>query len=133
MDQLTRSNEKEPLRSPNVLADSNTFGTDEIRQIQMLMVLLSCLPQNGKVREACELALALPHEPCSSRISPLRDISFHGLKTWLESLWVQKELSPAEQKLVDWQRSGENMSAAVLELKEAEQKIGMKFGIHRIL
>lgn len=129
MDQLTRPDEKGPLRSPQALADNNMFGADEIRQIQVLMVLLSCLPPDGKVREVLELALALPHKPCLSRMSPPRDTSFHGLKTWLESLWIREGLSPDEQKLVDWQRSGENIIAAVKELKEAEQKIGLKFSV----
>jgi len=133
MDQFIRSDEKGSLRSSNALADTNAFGADEIRQMQMLMVLLSCLPSNGKVREALELALALPHEPCLSRINPPMDTSFRGLKTWLESLWVREGLTPDEQELVDWQRSGEHMIAAVQELKEAQQKIGLRLGIQRIL
>lgn len=129
MDQLTHSDEKGAVKSSQALADNNTFGTDEIRQIQMLMVLLSCLPPDGKAREVLDLALALPHKPCLSRLSPPSDISVHGLKTWLESLWPREELSSDEQKLVDWQRSGENILAAVKELKEAEQTIGLKFNV----
>jgi len=133
MDQLTRSNEKGPLKSPNALADPYAFGGDEIRQMQMLMVLLSCLPENGKVREVLELALALPHEPCQSRIHPPMDTSFRGLKIWLESLWIREGLTPDEQELVNWQRSGEHMIAAVQELKEAQQKIGLRLDIQRIV
>lgn len=132
MDPLTPYDEKKPVSAVNALADNHAFGADEIRQVQMLMVLLSCLPSDGKVREVLELALALPHKPCLSQVSPPRDTSFHGLKTWLESLWIREGLTPDEQKLVDWQRSGENMIAAVQELEEVEQKIGLKLGIQRI-
>jgi hypothetical protein len=126
MDQFIRPDEKRSPKNLHALTDNNAFGGDEIRQLQMLMVLFSCLPPKGKVRELLELALALPDAPCLSRISPLRDTSFHGLKTWLESLWVQEGLTPDEQKLVAWQRSGEQMIAAVQELKEVEQQLGLK-------
>lgn len=132
MSQLTQPDEKGQLRTKNAIADNSEFGVDEIRQVQMLMILFSCLPPDGKLCEVLEKALALPHKPCLSRISPPTDMSFHGLKTWLESCWVQEGLTPDEQKLVDWQRSGESMVAAVQELKEAEQKIGMKLGIQRM-
>lgn len=111
------------------LANSNAFDTDEIRQIQMLMVLFSCLPSNGKLREVLEYALALPHESWLSRITPVSDTSFDGLKAWLESLWVQERLASDEQKLVDWQRSKENITAAVRELKAVEQQIGLRLGV----
>lgn len=132
MDQFSQLDEKEPLKSPHALVDHSEFGGDEIRQLQILMVLFSCLSPDGKVREVLELALALPDAPSVSRLTPLRDTSFHGLKTWLEALWMREGLSPAEQKLVAWQRSGENMIAAVQELKEAEQQLGLKLALQRI-
>jgi hypothetical protein len=132
MDQFAPSDEKKLLSPSNALADNTACGADEIRQVQMLMVLLSCLPSDGKVREVLELALALPHEPCLSRVSPPSDTSIRGLKSWLESLWLRGGLTSDEQKLLDWQRSGENMIAAVQELEEVEQKIGLKLGIQRI-
>jgi hypothetical protein len=110
----------------NELAHGNVVDTDEIRQIQMLMVLFSCLSPKSKLREVFEYALALPHEPSLSHISPVSDTSPGGLKAWLESLWVQGRLTPDEQKLVNWQRSSENMSAAIRELKAIEQMIGLK-------
>jgi hypothetical protein len=132
MDQSAPSDEKKPLSTTSTLANNPAFGADEIRQVQMLMVLLSCLPSDGKVREVLKFALALPHEACLSRVSPPMDTSLRGLKGWLEALWVREGLSRDEQKLVDWQRSGENMIAAVRELEEVEQKIGLKLGIQRI-
>jgi hypothetical protein len=131
MDQSARSAEKKPLSTTGMVADNPAFGADEIRQVQMLMVLLSCLPSDGKVREVLKLALALPHEPCLSRISPPEDTSSRGLKIWLESLWIREGLTSDEQKLVAWQRSGENMIAAVQELKDVEEKIDLKLGIQR--
>lgn len=131
MDQFAPSGEKKPLSTIHTLADTPAFCADEIRQVQMLMVLLACLPSEGRVREVLKLALALPHEPCLSRVSPAEDASVHGLKSWLEALWVREGLTSAEQQLVDWQRSGENMIAAVQELREVEQKIGLKLGIQR--
>jgi len=131
MDQFAPSGKKKPLSTTHTFADTSAFGADEIRQVQMLMVLLSCLPSEGRVREVLKLALALPHEPCISRVSPPGDASVHGLKSWLESLWVREGLTSDEQKLVDWQRSGEHMIAAVQELKEVEEKIGLKLGIQR--
>lgn len=113
----------------NELAHGKIIGTDEIRQIQMLMVLFSCLPPNSKLREVFEYALALPHVPSLSRVSPVSDTSPEGLKIWLEALWLQGNLTPEEQKLVDWQGSSENMSAAMQELKAVEQMIGLKLAL----
>lgn len=132
MDQSTLPGEKGSLKSANALADNDVFGRDEICQMHMLMVLLSCLPPNGKVCEMIELALTLPHEPCLARVNPLSDTSFPGLKTWLESFWNQEELTPDEQKLIAWQRSNENMTAVVQELKEAEQQIGLKLALQQM-
>lgn len=132
MDQLTRPDEKGSSGDRNALADSDAFSSDEIRPVQMLLVLLSSLPPNGKLHEVLEHALMLPHEPCLARITPVKDTSPHGLKIWLESLWVRGGLTPAEQELVGWQRSGENIIAAVQELKEVERKLGLRFGMQRI-
>jgi len=132
MDQ-SRPHEKKSISSLDVQTIKTAFGGDEIRQIQMLMVLLSCLPPDGKVREVLELALALPHESVLSRLSPPKDTSFDGLKTWLGSLWVREGLTSEEQALVNWQKSIVNIAAAVQELKAAEQKLGLKFDVSRIL
>lgn len=113
------------------MAQNNTTvrNTDEIRQIQMLALLLSCLPENGKLREMFEQALSLSHEAQLSCMTPANDTSFDGLKTWLEMLWIREDLNPEEQKLVKWQNTPENMQAAIQELQAAEQKIGLRFEI----
>src|SRR5215472_16284778 len=97
---LTPSVERKPMMEQNEFGESNTFNTDEIRQIQVLLVLLSCLPPNGKLRKVFERALALPHEPILSRITPASDAHFDDFKAWLEALWGQGALSPAERELV---------------------------------
>ena len=112
--------------NPDEIVASNAYSTDEIRQIQMLMALLSCLPPSGKLREVLEHALALPSETWLSRAATISDTSSHGLRAWLESQWTHGGLTPDEQKLVDWQKSGANIEAAVQELKEVEQRLGLK-------
>ncbi|GCE46088.1 hypothetical protein EI42_01200 [Thermosporothrix hazakensis] len=113
-----------PMSTTNVMYDG-----DEIRQIQMLLVLLSHLPPDSMLREIFEHAMALPHDPWAARVTPVTDTSFYGLKTWLESLWARDGLSADEQRLVDWQRSGKNIEIAVRELKAIQQLTGFKFGI----
>jgi hypothetical protein len=120
------------MMEQNELTDGSANGRDEIRQIQMLMVLFSCLSPDSELREVFEHALALPHEIWLSRVTPISDTSFHGLKTWLESLWIQGGLTPDEQKLVDWQRSKKSVEAAVQELKTIEEKIGLRLSVQRI-
>ena len=115
----------------NELTDGNANGRDEIRQIQMLMVLFSCLSPDSELREVFEHALALPHEHWLSRVTPISDTSFHGLKTWLESLWIQGGLTPDEQKLVNWQGSKKSIEATVQELKATEEKIGLRLSVQR--
>jgi hypothetical protein len=118
------------MMNPDELgASNNAYSTDEIRQIQALMALCSCLPPNGKLCEVLKHALALPRETCLSRATPVSDTSWHGLKAWLESQWAQGGLTPNEQKLVDWQNASENVGAAVRELRDVEQKIGLKLAI----
>jgi len=131
MDQLARPDEKGLLRDKNALVDNDAFTSEEIRPMQMLLVLLSCLPPDGELRGILEHALTLPNEPCLSRITPIQDASPHGLKIWLESLWVQEGLTRDEQRLVDWQRSGENIIAAAQELKEVERKLGLRLSMQR--
>lgn len=121
--------ERRPMMEQTKPTSSNEYGTDEIRQIQIMMTLFSCLRPDSKLREILAHALALPHEPWLDRISPASDPDFTYLKGWLENLWLQEGLNPDEQKLVDWQRSKENIDAVVQELKAIEQKIGLRFGI----
>lgn len=131
MDQ-SRPHEKKPASNLDVQTIKTTYGGDEIRQIQMLMVLLSCLPPDGKVCEVLKLALALPPEPVLSRLTPPKETSFEYLKTWLGSLWACEGLTSEEQELVNWQRSVVNIPAAVQELKAAEQKLGLKLDVLQI-
>jgi hypothetical protein len=124
---LTLFDERRPQMVRDALADSNAYSTHEIRQIQMLMVLFSCLSPDSNLREVFEHALALPHEPWLSRVTPVSDTSFDGLKPWLEALWVREGLTDDEQFLLHWQKSGKNIEAAVQELKAIEERTG--FGL----
>ena len=54
-----------------------TIETAELRRIQYLIVLLSCLPRGGKCREVFELALALDEVPQMARVSPPNDLDTH--------------------------------------------------------
>jgi hypothetical protein len=102
-----------------------TIETAELRRIQYLIVLLSCLPRDGKCREVFELALALDDVPEMARLSPPKDLDSHqGSRLWLESLWAQEDLSPEERGVVWWQSTGENMEAAIQELKAVESRLG---------
>jgi Family of unknown function (DUF5950) len=101
-------------------------GVDTIRQVQELMILAALLPPDGKLREALELALALPEEQVLTRVKPVTDLHPHSAKEWLESIWLQENLSAAEKELVDWQSNSENMGTAMRELRDVEQQTGMK-------
>lgn len=101
-------------------------GVDTIRRLQQLMILCSLLPRDGKLREALELALSLPGESVLSRTRPINDLHPHAAKAWLESIWLDDGLSAKEKELVDWQSNGENMAAALRELRDAEQQTGLR-------
>jgi Family of unknown function (DUF5950) len=98
-----------------------------IRHIQGLLVLLMCLPKDGKLREAFELALNLDEGPILSRISPPSNPnSFFGLKEWLESLWAADGLTAGEKELIEWQNTPENMEIAIQELMDVAAKVNPK-------
>ncbi|MGH3900443.1 MAG: DurN family substrate-assisted peptide maturase [Pseudonocardiaceae bacterium] len=101
-------------------------GGMEIRRIQALMLLASCLSPEGDLGRMLGYALALPGEPWLSRSTPITDTSFTGIKVWLESMWAGADLSPGERKLIDWQNSFKNMEAAVRQLKDIEEKMGTR-------
>lgn len=101
-------------------------GGIEIRRIQALMILASCLSPDSDLGRMLGYALALPGEPWLSRSTPITDTSFAGTKAWLESMWANEDLSLGEQKLIDWQNSFKNMEAAVRELEEIEEKMGTR-------
>jgi hypothetical protein len=108
------------------LARSSPFGSDEIRLMQMLVVLFSCLSPGSTLREILEYALALPNQALLSQITPVSDTSLNGLKTWLEGLWVHQEISPDAQKIVTWQRNIANVWPVVRDLKEIERRLGFQ-------
>ncbi|MFC4560743.1 DurN family substrate-assisted peptide maturase [Nocardiopsis mangrovi] len=101
-------------------------GVDTIRQIQILMVLCSLLPPDGKLREVLELSLALHEEHLLPRVAPVPGLHPHTVKEWLEALWIHGDPSPAVKELVDWQKESDNMSAAIAELKNFEQQTGVQ-------
>lgn len=101
-------------------------GVDAIRQIQMLMIFCSLLPPDGKLREVLSLALSVHEEPVLSRTTPMTDIQPHAAKAWLEAIWLENGLSAEEKELVDWQNDSDNMAAAIRELTNVEQQIGIR-------
>ncbi|MGH3831622.1 MAG: DurN family substrate-assisted peptide maturase [Pseudonocardiaceae bacterium] len=98
----------------------------DVRRIQALMVLISCVSPHGELGRMMGYALALPGERWLSRATPVTNTSFTGIKTWIESMWGSADLSPGERKLVAWQNSLANIAAAVQELKDIEKKLDTK-------
>jgi len=95
-----------------------------IRQIQGLTALLSCLPAGGKAQELFALALASDEGPWLDKIGPPDDPDTdEGMKSWFESLWAQGGLTAEEQKIVDWQKDSDNMTAALAEFQEVSAKL----------
>jgi len=102
----------------------NMEDTILIRQIQGHMVLLSCLPANGKLREVFELALALDEGPILEKAGrPENPDDLDSYTEWLEKLWAVGGVSPDEQRLIDWQKEAYNMNAAIGEWKELIAKL----------
>ncbi len=96
----------------------------EIRRIQGLILLLSCLPNDGKCREVFELALALDHRPTVQRLSsPGTSDGERGHQPWLESVWARANLSADEREIVEWQNRAENMEPAIREFRAIEDKL----------
>jgi hypothetical protein len=101
------------------------LDVDAIRRIQMLMVLCSLLPPDGKLREVLELALALHEEPVLAKVQPITDLHPFATKEWLESLWLSEGLPEEQRELVAWQNNSENMGPALAELKNVEKQLGI--------
>lgn len=96
-----------------------------IRQIQGLAALFSCLPRSGKARQFFSLALDLDEGPALEKIGPPSDpASDQGMREWFESLWAEGGISADEQRLVDWQKDPNNMTAAVAEFRTVAEKLG---------
>jgi hypothetical protein len=95
-----------------------------IRQIQGHMVLLSCMPANGKLREVFELALALDEGPILDKVGrPENPDDWDSYRAWLAKLWAVDDVTPDEQRLIDWQKDSNNMNAAIGEWKELIAKL----------
>ncbi|MFB2980934.1 DurN family substrate-assisted peptide maturase [Microseira sp. BLCC-F43] len=105
---------------------------DEIRQIQMLMLMCLCLPTQGKLRELIEMALASSGERTMNRVTPPEDVSVDGLFDWLTALYNQQDLTEEEKSLMKWQNDRNNMLPAISEIKAIEEKLGFKLGIQKI-
>lgn len=103
--------------------------TDEIRQIQMVMILLLLAPSKGALSELFEKALAASGNQVGARLTPCTGASFDELKAWLESLLAHGGLTPEEQELVTWQNTPEKILAAIRELQEIQDKTNLKFAI----
>ncbi len=102
----------------------------EIKQVQLLMVLLSCLPQDGKLREVLRLALDVPDDEALANVTPCPVVSTDGLRSWLNEVWGG-ELSERMQELVRWQRDGRAMQQAIRELMEVQDQLGFSLSIVR--
>lgn len=108
------------------------IGTDEIRQIQLLAVLLSALPAKGKLRELLDAALvAESHSEATDAVGAVREFSTEGLKRYLEARWVTNaaKLQPAEAKILEWQKDATNVATAVRELVAAEYALGFRLDV----
>src|ERR1700760_2285186 len=105
----------EPGRIPGTVGEDVEPARDvtveraELRCIQYLIVLLSCLPRDGRCREVLELALALDEGPQMARLTaPNNDLRTNeDSLAWLESLWAREDLSPKERAVVWWQNDGQ--------------------------
>jgi hypothetical protein len=99
--------------------------TRELRRLQSLVFLLSCLPPDGKCREIFELALALESKPILDRLTPPRDLrEAHGFQLWLESMLAREGLSLEEEEVIWWQNVTENLEVAIGEIKTIEDRLG---------
>lgn len=100
-------------------------GVDAIRRVQMLMVLCSLLPADGKLREILQLALRVHEEPVLPHVTPMTDLHPHAVKYWLEALWGRDSASIGERELLVWQNISENMGTAIRELQGVEELLGV--------
>ena len=120
----------ESARDDSEIRDDVEIERTELRRIQFLIVLLSCLPRDGKCREVLELALALDEGPQLARLTASNDLGTNdGVRLWLESLWAREDLSPEEREVVWWQNDDRNMDEAIRELKAVEARLGTAWTI----
>ena len=101
-------------------------GVDTIRRIQHLAVVCALMPPDGKLRELRDIALRIHEEPLLARITPITDRHPFETKKWLDALWRREGMSEAEEELVAWQNTSENMNAAIVELRNIEKQLGVR-------
>jgi hypothetical protein len=95
-----------------------------IRQIQGVAVLLSCLPENGKVRELFTLALESPQGVWADRVTTPDDPdSAEGMKAWLETVWAPEGMAAEGRKVAEWQADTANMTAALAEFRAVADRL----------
>jgi hypothetical protein len=105
--------------------------TDEVRQIQALMILMMCMKPMGKLHALFEHVLRNPVGTQLSQAPPISDPSHDGLRTWLESVFAQSKLSVPDQAAIDWQKDSANMAEAIKELEDVETKLGIKLVVQK--
>lgn len=110
---------------PSLHSGAVAIERAELRCLQFLIVLASCLPPEGKCREGLDLALALNATAPLSRLAPPADLETNeGVLAWLDTLWSREDLSADERDLVWWQNDGPSMDAAIRELKAIQDRMG---------
>lgn len=107
-------------------------GIDEVRRIQHLLLLCSLLPPDGPLAGALRTALSLHEEPLLARVRPVDDLHPRSTKTWLESIWLHEEISEEEEELITWQNDKISMDAAVEEIKNVEQQVGVRLAAEKL-
>ncbi|NEO39952.1 MAG: hypothetical protein F6J90_27900 [Moorea sp. SIOASIH] len=104
---------------------------DEIRQIQILMLLCLCLSSEGTLYDLLKMALETPGQRTLNRVTPPEDVSIDGLFEWLGELFGEAEVTEGERDLLLWQNDIKNMWPAISELKAIEEKLGFKISIEK--
>ena len=97
----------------------------ELRRFQSLVLLMCCLPPDGKCREIFDLALALDNKDILGRLAPPEGFEQpHGFQSWLESIWAREDRSREEDEVVWWQNVPENLEVAIDEIRAVEERLG---------
>jgi Family of unknown function (DUF5950) len=101
------------------------------RQIQQLALLGALLPAQGKLHELLELALSLDENKLLPRVKPMSEFLHpHAFKEWMSTLGDPAD--DKENQVVLWQNNSENVEAAIRELKEVEERLGVRLAFEKI-
>jgi hypothetical protein len=100
-------------------------NTPLVRELQSLMLLFSVVPPDGKLSEAMKLALSTSAQSYGSKIGP---INHEGVRSYLEQEW-RSDPDQDRRRLLEWQKSGDNMKEAVEELAAARSVLGLGEGL----